>query len=73
MFSGDLVCSDCSQGQVVISEFTDYGPVRACVQCFFGQDEVSVRKKEGVMEVLRRAEEYTLAWRNKVSSWSGIY
>lgn len=64
--SGDLVCNACSEGRVVITEFRDSGPVRACNQCNFGQAEVSVRKEEHVMDILHRAEEYTLARRNQV-------
>ena len=66
VLSGDLVCGACSQGRLLISEFRAYGPVRACSQCCFGQEEVSVRRPEHVMDLLRRAEEYTRASRDKV-------
>jgi hypothetical protein len=34
---GDLVCEDCSTGQVYISECHYLGLVRACNYCYFGQ------------------------------------
>jgi hypothetical protein len=34
---GDMACRDCSTGEIVMSEFQNYGPVRACDQCYYGQ------------------------------------
>jgi hypothetical protein len=39
---GDLVCTDCSNGQCLIVEYPQYGSVRACNNCFFGQVSISV-------------------------------
>ena len=34
---GDLVCTDCSEGEVIITEYPEYGYVKACNNCYFGQ------------------------------------
>ena len=34
---GGVMCGDCTKSQLLINEFPDYGPVRACDQCFCGQ------------------------------------
>lgn len=34
---GDLSCSDCSKSVLEITEYPDYGPVRSCDQCNYGQ------------------------------------
>lgn len=34
---GCVSCRDCSSGELIISEFREYGPVRACDHCFCGQ------------------------------------
>ena len=65
LFSGDIVCDHCSQGRVIISEFPESGPVRACNHCCFGQDEVSVKKEEHIMDILRQAEKYAQAQKDQ--------
>jgi hypothetical protein len=34
---GDISCRDCSTSELLITEFRDFGPVRACDQCYYGQ------------------------------------
>jgi len=34
---GDISCHDCSSSELLLTEFRDYGPVRACDQCYYGQ------------------------------------
>lgn len=34
---GDLVCDNCSKQTIYITEIMDYGPVRACDCCYYGQ------------------------------------
>ncbi len=34
---GNVVCSDCSPELAVILELLNCGPLRSCVQCFWGQ------------------------------------
>ena len=51
---------------MLIAEFRDYGPVRACNQCYFGQEEISVKKEEHIIDILRKAEEYTLSQKDQI-------
>lgn len=39
---GNLVCNSCSPEVVVIFELKEMGPVRVCIQCYWGQDPVHV-------------------------------
>lgn len=39
---GNLVCYTCSPNEVVLHELRELGPVRVCVQCYWGQDPVYV-------------------------------
>lgn len=37
-----------------------------CNQCYFGQAEISIKKEEHIIDVLKQAEAYTLNQRNKI-------
>jgi len=41
---GNVVCSDCSKVQAIISELASYGPQKVCHSCFFGQEIVEATK-----------------------------
>jgi hypothetical protein len=38
---GNIVCNTCSPHSVLVSEISDLGPKRVCLQCCWGQDVVS--------------------------------
>ena len=47
---GNLVCNSCSPETAVIFELQEAGPVRVCIQCYWGQDPVHVSVTRRVSE-----------------------
>mmetsp|Transcript_22611 Transcript_22611/g.33065 ORF Transcript_22611/g.33065 Transcript_22611/m.33065 type:complete len:233 (+) Transcript_22611:91-789(+) len=39
---GNIICNQCSPDRIRIREYREYGPVRICRLCYFGQEELSV-------------------------------
>mmetsp|Transcript_10010 Transcript_10010/g.15122 ORF Transcript_10010/g.15122 Transcript_10010/m.15122 type:complete len:607 (-) Transcript_10010:236-2056(-) len=40
---GNAICGTCGSGMATVEEIADKGPVRVCVQCFWGQEPVCAR------------------------------
>ena len=55
---GNLVCHSCSPESVIIVELEEMGPVRVCVQCYWGQDPVHAMhiRKQSVDEETEEGE-----------------